>query len=59
MTSLKYSTPKRRQYKELCKSKGIKLYAPILDVSTRWNSTYAMLFRALQMREVTLNLMHQ
>jgi hypothetical protein len=33
-----------------CKAKGIRQYKLILDVKTRWNSTHALLVRALKCR---------
>jgi hypothetical protein len=52
MSLLKYSLPKLHAYECLCKEMGKKAYAPVVDVATRWNSTYGMLVRAMQMREV-------
>jgi hypothetical protein len=54
MQYLKRSPVKRQAYESICKNMGKKVYAPILDVETRWNSTYVMLFRSMQMREVSL-----
>ena len=54
MFALKYSNIKRYIYKEKCQSLGEKIHAPVLDVDTRWNSTYLMLFQAVKMRKVGL-----
>ena len=53
MEILKNSVAKRQEYKKMCKSLGKDAYSPLLDVETRWNSTYAMLFRACQMSDVS------
>jgi len=53
MKTLKYSVTKRHAYKKKCKELNVKFQVPILDVPTRWNSTYAMLFRVLQMQKVS------
>jgi len=42
------------KYMETCKQLKRKPLAPILDVETRWNSTYAMLLRALQIKGVSI-----
>jgi hypothetical protein len=52
MNHLKYSNTKRYAYEQACRTLGEEILAPILDVVTRWNSTYVMLYRALQMRRV-------
>ena len=48
------STPQRiRQYKELCKKhKMTNKNLLIIDVPTRWNSTYDMIIAALEKRKV-------
>ena len=58
MKSLKYSTPKKGVYQNKCQDMETKVYDPILDVDTRWNSTYAMLLRALEMQEVAMEFVH-
>jgi hypothetical protein len=37
--------------KTVCTEKGVKNLVPIIDVSTRWNSTYDMLVRAIEMKD--------
>jgi len=56
MKKIKNSTTKWNHYQELCEKMGKQAYKPILDVDTRWNSTYSMLLQALQMREVSFKL---
>lgn len=44
------STQKRQKLKELCKLYKIDYLVPVVDVSTRWNSTYLMIERAFYLR---------
>jgi hypothetical protein len=52
LMSVKNSNIKRELLKAACAEKNLAILAPILDVETRWNSTYAMIFRAIQLRKV-------
>lgn len=46
------SSPQRRQkYLQFCRSSGLDELMVILDVKTRWYSTYEMICRAVKMRE--------
>jgi len=46
-------SPKMRQsMKDICEQKGVKFLVPTIDVSTRWNSTYDMLVRADDFKEI-------
>jgi len=54
MDWLKNTGSAREKYGETCEKMQKKILAPILDVDTRWNSTYSMLFRALQIRGVSV-----
>jgi hypothetical protein len=56
MKVLKNSNVKQEAYEVLCNQLRKKAFAPLLDVDTRWNSTYAMLFRAKQMSEVSFRI---
>jgi len=53
MKTIKHSSSKRQNYEQKCIEMGKQVKVPIVDVPTRWNSTYAMLFRFLQMKEVS------
>ena len=53
MNLLKFSNTHRSSYEKACKDSDRKILAPVLDVPTRWNSMYAMLYHALQMRAVS------
>lgn len=38
--------------KKICEEKGIQFLVPIIDVKTRWNSTYDMLLRASSLKDI-------
>jgi hypothetical protein len=47
------ASPQRRaKFAETCRIQGLKEKNLILDVKTRWNSTYDMMKRALEMKKV-------
>ena len=52
MHRIKYSNVKRSKYEDLLLELRLPNLAPVLDVPTRWNSTYAMLVRAFQVKPV-------
>ena len=53
------SSPKlRRLMKKLCDEKNVKYLVPIIDVSTRWNSTYDMLVRAFEQRNIMSDVLY-
>jgi superfamily I DNA and RNA helicase len=43
---IRLSPKMRRLMEAICKEKGMTYLVPIIDVKTRWNSTYDMLVRA-------------
>ena len=56
MHVLKYSNKAREVLENNCKSRFEgKIYQPIVDCKTRWNSTYAMLARAHQLQPVLVH----
>ena len=44
----------RRVMKKICDDKGVACLIPIIDVKTRWNSTYDMLLRAVSMKDIII-----
>jgi hypothetical protein len=38
--------------KKICEDKGVVCLIPIIDVKTRWNSTYDMLLRAVKLKDI-------
>lgn len=50
LTSLKYSPLKLDRLQEKCNNLSKPYYKIILDVKTRWNSTYEMVVRALELK---------
>lgn len=44
------STQKRQKLQKLCKLYKIRYLVPVIDVSTRWNSTYLMIERAMYLK---------
>lgn len=51
VTAIRYSPLKLERLKEKCYSLSIPFLKPILDVKTRWNSTYDMIKRALELKQ--------
>jgi hypothetical protein len=49
---IRLSPKLRRLMEKVCKDKEIKYLVPIIDVVTRWNSTYDMLVRASKYKDV-------
>lgn len=47
---IRLSPKLRRLMKKVCDEKKIKYLVPIIDVKTRWNSTYDMLARAFNIK---------
>jgi hypothetical protein len=49
---IKASPKNRRLMETICVEKGMKFLVPVIDVITRWNSTYDMLLRAYTYRAI-------
>jgi hypothetical protein len=47
---IRTSSSRRQEYNRLCDVNKVKKKALVLNVKTRWDSTFAMLERALEMR---------
>jgi len=52
------SSQRRKKFSEISELNGINLL-PILDVPTRWNSTYEMIKRALDLQVVSIIIYYQ
>lgn len=49
---IRLSPKTRRVMSKICAEKGVKYLVPIIDVATRWNSTYDMLLRACEYKDI-------
>ena len=49
----------RRLLEKVCKEKGVKYLVPKIDIKTRWNSTYDMLVRAVEIKDVMSDTFYQ
>jgi hypothetical protein len=54
MKKIKYSPTLITRLKDFCNIKGIKYLSPVLDVTTRWNSTWAMLDRFIYLHSALI-----
>ena len=55
---IRLSPKLRRLMKKICDEKNVKYLVPIIDVSTRWNSTYDMLVRAFEQRNIMSDVLY-
>lgn len=53
---IRSSSQRRERFARQCDVLNIKVLELLPDVKTRWNSTFIMMQRALQLREVRFNL---
>ena len=53
IVKIRSSPQQKEKFARRCKFFSIQLLNVILDVKTRWNSTYLMLDRALKLQEVS------
>ena len=56
---IRVSPKLRRLLKKVCDEKEIKYLVPIIDVKTRWNSTYDMLVRAINYRDIIADTLYR
>lgn len=56
IVKIRKSPQKREQWAALCDVVGKVVLQPILDVDTRWSSTYKMLQRIIEYRQVSTTL---
>lgn len=54
ITKIRSSLHRQDEFKKNCKIFGLNSKELILDVKTRWNSTYSMIERAVEFQDVSL-----
>lgn len=55
VTKIRFSGHREDQLSKLNESFGLNDLKVVLDVKTRWNSTYAMLIRAVHLQQVEIS----
>jgi hypothetical protein len=55
---IRLSPKLRRLMAKLCEEKNVKYLVPIIDVRTRWNSTYDMVVRAFEQRHIVSDVIY-
>jgi hypothetical protein len=55
---IRLSPKLRRLMAKLCTEKNVEYLVPIIDVCTRWNSTYDMLVRAFEQRDIVSDVLY-
>ena len=57
MSKIRSSPQRREKLSNACKNTQIKNLKPMIDTSTRWNSTYNMIKRATELKLVSFFLL--
>ena len=57
MVKIRSSPQRREKFSRQCEVAGLSVKELVLDVKTRWNSTFFMIERSCELREVSLNLL--
>ncbi len=54
MVKIRSSPQRREKFSRQCEVAGLSVKELVLDVKTRWNSTFFMIERSCELREVSL-----